>query len=72
MSGNFFYNKLGENIIRFRSRKKLSQEELSFFSGVDRAYISRIEKGKANPTLKVIWKISCGLKTRMEKLFKKI
>lgn len=72
MSSDFFYNKLGENLLRIRSRKKISQEQLSFISGVDRAYISKIEKGKANPTLKIIWKISCGLKTSMEKLFKKI
>ncbi len=64
MRGNFLYKKLGERIIDTRKKKKISQEKLAFFSDIDRTYLSKIEKGKTNPSLKILHKISrrLGLK----------
>jgi len=54
-----------------RERKKLavSQEELGFRTGLDRTYISGIERGERNPSLKNIYKISRALKIKVKDLF---
>jgi len=70
MKGNFFYLKLGSCIVSLREKKKISQEKLAFLSGVDRTYISRIEKGYANPTVKVIEKIATALRVKIHSLFR--
>lgn len=44
----------GYSLRHFRRAKMLSQEELGLKSGLDRTYISGLERGKRNPTLKII------------------
>ncbi|MEX1052643.1 MAG: helix-turn-helix transcriptional regulator [Patescibacteria group bacterium] len=68
MKGNFFYKRLGERILLERKRKSLSQEQLSFLSDIDRTYIARIECGKANPSMKILRKISRVLKVGVNRL----
>lgn len=68
--GNFFYQRLGEKIIRVRQKRKLSQEQLALLSDMDRTYLARIEEGKANPTVKVLNKLSRVLRTRLSALLK--
>lgn len=68
--GNFFYQRLGEKIIRVRQKRKLSQEQLALLSDIDRTYLARIEEGKANPSVKVLNKLSRVLKTRISYLLK--
>jgi len=68
--GNFFYHRLGEKIIRVRQKRKLSQEQLALLSDIDRTYLARIEEGKANPSVKVLNKLSRVLKTRISYLLK--
>lgn len=58
MRGNFFYKKIGENITRLRKQKNLSQYQVSQMADIDRSYLAEIEKGKANPSLKFILKLS--------------
>ncbi|MBW7960527.1 hypothetical protein B6D29_02565 [Microgenomates bacterium UTCPR1] len=70
MRGNFFYYRLGSSIVRTREKRRISQEQLAFRCGVDRTYISRIEQGRANPTIKVIEKIATALKTRLHYLLR--
>lgn len=70
MRGNFFYDRLGNSIVKTRGKKNISQEQLAFRSGVDRTYISRIEKGHANPTIKTIEKIACALKVKLHVLLR--
>jgi len=70
MRGNFFYKRLGERLISARKKNKLSQEQLSLLSDVDRTYLARIEEGKANPSMKVLNKISRVLKVRIHELIK--
>jgi len=47
----------------------ISQEELAFQSGLDRTYISGIERGTRNPSLKNIEKIAKALKISPAELF---
>lgn len=62
------YECLGE-VIAFRRRKlNMSQEQLAEESGVDRAFISNVEKGKRNPSFGVVASIAEGLKLRLSKL----
>ena len=62
--------RLGENLKRFRLKKKLSQGDLANILVVDRAYISNIENGRMNPTLSTIAKIAGALDVSVEKLVK--
>jgi len=70
MKGNFFYKRLGEKIISERSKKRISQEQLGMICEIDRTYIARIEEGKANPTIKALYKIAKGLRIKLSKLLK--
>ena len=41
----------GEVLRRYRSEKNISQEELAFKAGVDRTFVSRLERGIRQPTI---------------------
>ncbi|WP_426339725.1 helix-turn-helix domain-containing protein [Pseudoduganella sp. S-14] len=49
---------LGLNIKALRRQKKLSQEELAHSTGLDRTYISQVERGVGNPSLLVLCKLA--------------
>ncbi len=70
MRGNFFYKRLGECLISARKKSRLSQEQLALLSDIDRTYLARIEEGKANPSMKVLNKISKVLRLRIHELIK--
>lgn len=46
--------KLGKNLKKIRTAKKMSQGDISRALEIHRAYISGIENGKRNPTLATI------------------
>ena len=54
----------GINVKRFREAAGLSQAEIAARMGVDRAYISAIERGLQNATLLSIWEIAQALEVR--------
>ena len=62
---------LGQAVLAARERLGLSQEELGFESGLDRTYISGIERGIRNPTAKTIVRLAKALKTKPSSLFKR-
>lgn len=70
MKGNFFYRRLGIRIVTERRRRALSQEQLALLSRVDRTYLAKIEEGKANPTVKILSKVSKVFKLRIYQLVK--
>ena len=49
---------LGRRVNAFRVAQNLSQEELAGQAGLDRTYVSAIERGKANPTLIVLLRLT--------------
>jgi transcriptional regulator with XRE-family HTH domain len=59
---------LAKNLPHFRRRKLLSQEELAEQSGTDRTYISDLERGLRNPSLKVLARIAAALDIRIGEL----
>lgn len=59
----------GANVRRFRVAKGWSQEKLSEMSGLHRTYISGIERGVRNPTIKIVHEIAVTLEIRVGQLF---
>ena len=51
----------GENLKKFRCERNISQEGLAFKADLDRTYISGLECGKRNPTLKIIIRLANAL-----------
>jgi transcriptional regulator with XRE-family HTH domain len=62
---------LAKNIRNLRRSVQLSQEELAFECEIDRTYISKLERGIANPSLLVLFRISNVLKVEIKDLLKK-
>lgn len=50
----FRLNELGQMIKELRKKRKMTQNDFAQLLGFTASYISRIESGKANPTLKAI------------------
>ena len=63
-------SKLGQNLKRIRTTKKLSQGDIGKKLGLHRAYISGVEHGKRNPTLATIQKLAVALGVSADELLK--
>lgn len=59
---------LGNKIRKIRRKKKISQEQLAFESDLHRTYISDIERGSRNVSIKNIEKIAKALKVSLKEL----
>lgn len=59
----------GQRVKQLRLQAGLSQEAFADRCGLDRTYISGIERGVRNPTLTVIKVIANGLNIDMKNLF---
>ena len=53
--------RVGLNVKRYRKERGLSQEGLAFECGVHRTYVSGVERGIRNPTVRVLEKIAKAL-----------
>lgn len=62
--------RIGRNIARIRTEKKLSQEDLCAIADIDRSYLSEIENGHKNFSIKILLRISRALDVLPEKLLK--
>ncbi|MDR0779903.1 MAG: helix-turn-helix domain-containing protein [Pseudomonadales bacterium] len=51
----------GEVLHHYRSTRDISQEELAFEAGVDRTFISRLERGIRQPTITTLIGLSQAL-----------
>ena len=61
--------KLGRRIRELRLSRGWSQEELGAQCGIDRTYVSGVERGVRNPTVTVVAAVAAGLKVSIEELF---
>ncbi|RAS77978.1 helix-turn-helix domain-containing protein [Priestia endophytica] len=54
-------SQVGINLREIRRDKNISLEELANISDVSKLTLGKIERGEANPTLNILWKICRGL-----------
>lgn len=52
---------LGRNVRAARKSKGLSQEQLAFEADMKRSYLSDLERGTRNPTVKAIERLALAL-----------
>lgn len=65
--------KVGKKIRELRIEKEVSQESLGWKSNLDRTYISSVERGKRNISIKNLFKIvHSGLNMNLSDFFKEI
>jgi transcriptional regulator with XRE-family HTH domain len=62
----------GRILREIRESQGLSQEELGFESGYHRTYISLLERGLKNPSLKTIFQIAKALGIRPSELIQRL
>ena len=52
-----------------RERAEVSQEDLAFRAGLDRTYVSGIERGRRNPSLKSMQRLAAELSVSLDEVF---
>lgn len=60
---------IGANIKQIRLVKKISQRKLAELAGISNTYLSDIEVGRTNPSLKTLLKLAAALKMDVKELF---
>ncbi|WDD91045.1 XRE family transcriptional regulator [Burkholderia sp. FERM BP-3421] len=61
--------RVGEQIQRLRTERKLTLDDLSRAAGVSKSMLSEIERDKANPTIAVAWRLTNALGISLDELF---
>jgi transcriptional regulator with XRE-family HTH domain len=61
--------RLGQVIRILRKQTGLSQERFGFSIGVHRTYMGHLERGAANPTVKILHRVAQGLGISVSDLF---
>lgn len=61
---------LGKKIMQLRRARGWNQEELAFRASLNRNYLSDLENGRRNPSLKILEKIAFAFEISLESLFK--
>lgn len=59
---------LGRTVRRYRLAADLSQEELAFQAGMKRSYLSDLERGTRNPTVRAVGRLAEALGVRPSEL----
>ncbi len=59
---------VAQNIKHIREQRKLTLDTAAHITGVSRSMLAQIEKGDANPTVSVLWKIANGYKVAFTSL----
>jgi transcriptional regulator with XRE-family HTH domain len=61
---------LAWNLRRLRAERGIAQERLAHDAGVDRAYLSKLERAQANPSLDVLERLIEPLESELTDLFR--
>lgn len=60
---------VGQRVKELRNKLGISQEELADLAGLDRTYITSVERGKRNISIMNIEKLSIALKVSLKEFF---
>lgn len=63
---------IGEVIIRLRNERNMSQEQLAYYSKLDRSFMGRLERNEAAPSLDSFYRLAKGLEMKRENLLREI
>ena len=61
----------GRNVREWRKRRGLSQEELALETGMKRSYVSDVERGTRNPSVKALERLAHALQVDPVELVKR-
>lgn len=64
-----FLKGLGRQIRVLRQEKHLTQAELGERAGIGLKYVGEVERGRTNPTLQLVWRLSRVLAVEVFELF---
>lgn len=64
--------KLAKTLTRLRQAQGMSQETLGFESGYHRTYISQLERGLKNPTVKTLFDLAKALTVKPSEIIREI
>lgn len=62
--------RFGRNVVRLRTRRKLTQEELAEKTGVSTRYLQSVEAGEYFPTLPTLTRLKFALRCDWNELFR--
>ena len=71
-TGPDILKRFGERVRQLRNEKELSQESFAYHCGLDSTYISGIERGLRNVSLRNIAIIAIALDVEISELFQEI
>jgi len=57
------------NLRRLRTEQGMSQDDLAFAAGIERAYLGYLERGTKNPTVATLEKIARALERDISEMF---
>ena len=63
---------LGQILRQLRQERGLSQEELALESGYHRTYISQLERGQKNPSLRTIFQLAEALEIEPSEIIERV
>jgi transcriptional regulator with XRE-family HTH domain len=61
---------LATNLRRYRNKAGISQEELADRANIDRTYVSGIERGVRNPTVRIVARLAAELGATVAELLR--
>lgn len=62
----------GQHLREIRERKGISQEKLAALAGLDRTYISKIERGERNISIETAAKLAEALEVPVTQLLERV
>ena len=65
-------HRVGNNVRKFRKERGLSQEALAFECRLHRTYISGVERGIRNPSVRILEKIALALQVPTSRLLEEV
>ena len=63
---------LGENVRHYRKLKGMTQEQLAADAGMERSYVSDLERGTRNPSVVALGRLADALNIQPSKLLEAI